>query len=151
MDEVIRYLFRQLGKSERGVTMIEFAIVALLLFALIFGIVEFGWLFFGYITFTAAVREGARMAIIGQTDIEPVIKNHSPAVNLDSESLQLRWGDGAGAQRTLIVSATGEIPLLTGLFSFLSNTDNNTYRLSAEAEMRYESGLIPIQNNNNAD
>ena len=146
---MIRYHFRRLGKNERGAAMVEFAIVALLLFTLIFGIIEFGWLFFGYITFTAAVREGARMAIVGQTDIEQIIKNHSPAVNLDSESLDISWGPEQGSARTLIVSATGEIPLLTGLFSFLSNTDNNTYMLSAEAVMRYESGLIPTQNNNN--
>lgn len=146
---MIRYHFRRLGKNERGASMIEFALVAMLLFVLLFGIIEFGWLFFGYITFTAAVREGARMAIIGQTDIEQVIKNHSPAVNLDNWNIT--WGLEGGNARTLIVSATGEIPLLTGLFSFLSNTDNNTYRLSAEAEMRYESGQVILPNDNNND
>ena len=143
---MIRHYFRQLRKSERGATMVEFALVALLLFTLIFGIVEFGLVFFGWITLTGAVREGARRAIVGESDIEQTVIDHARAVNITSgPTISM---DGAGQTKTVTVSATGEIPLMTGLFSFISNTGSNTYQVSAEATMRYESGIVTVNDNN---
>ena len=143
---MIRHYFRKLRKSERGASMVEFAIVALLLFTLIFGIIEFGWLFFGWITLTGAVREGARLAIVGEDGIEQAVINHARVVNITSGP-KISKG-GSGPTKTVTVEATGEIPLLTGLFSFLSNTGGNSYRVSSEATMRYESGLVQETNNN---
>ena len=142
---MIRHYFRQLRKSERGATMVEFALVALLLFTLIFGIVEFGWVFFGWITLTGAVREGARRAIVGESHIEQTVIDHARVVNITSGPT-ISMG-GAGQTKTVTVSATGEIPLMTGLFSFISNTGSNTYQVSAEATMRYESGIVTVNNN----
>lgn len=58
-------------KSLRGASLIEFSIVATLLFALIFTIVDFA--LFGYVKLTMqhAVREGARYAITGRSDLDP--------------------------------------------------------------------------------
>jgi len=142
---VIRHYYRKLGKNERGATMVEFALVALLLFTLIFGIIEFGWVFFGWITLTGAVREGARRAIVGESNIEETVIEHARAVIITSGPT-LSMG-GAGQTKTVTVSATGEIPLMTGLFSFISNTGSNTYQVSAEATMRYESGIVTEDNN----
>ena len=139
---MIRYYFRQLGKSERGATLIEFALIALLLFTILFGIIEFGWLFFGWITLTGAVREGARLAVVGEDGIKETIERHASAIELDANSPSVTTS-GSGLTRTVTVTATGEIPLITGLFAFLSNTGNNTFRLSAESTMRYESGTVP--------
>ena len=139
---MIRHYFRKLGKSERGATAVEFAIVALLLFTLIFGIIEFGWLFFGWITLTGAVREGARRAIVGEDDVIQTVINHAPIVHFDSNSPAVSIEDtGSGSERIITVAATGEIQLLTGLFSFISNTDHNTYEITAVSIMRYESGF----------
>ena len=139
---MIRYYFRQLGKNERGAAMVEFAIIALLLFTLILGIVEFGWVFFGWITLTGAVREGARRAIVGENNIEATVIEHARAVTItDGPKISM---DGAGQTKTVTVAATGEIPLLTGLFSFLSNTGGSSYRVSSEATMRYESGIVTV-------
>lgn len=139
---MIRHYFRKLGKSERGAAMVEFAIIALLLFTLIFGIIEFGWLFFGWITLTGAVREGARLAVVGEDGIKETIERHAFAIQLDVSSPSVTTS-GSGSTKTVTVSATGEIPLITGLFAFLSNTGNNTFQLSAESTMRYESGTVP--------
>lgn len=56
---------------EKGVAIIEFSIVATLLFALLFTIVDFA--LFGYVKLTMqhAVREGARYAITGRNDLDP--------------------------------------------------------------------------------
>ena len=48
--------------SERGAEVIEFAIVLPLLLLVIFGIVDFGFLFQRYVVLTNAAMEGARVA-----------------------------------------------------------------------------------------
>ncbi len=51
-------------RGERGAAAVEFAIVLPLLFVLLFGIIEFGILFYNYQVITNASREGARAGII---------------------------------------------------------------------------------------
>ena len=47
--------------SERGAEVIEFAIVLPLLLLVVFGIVDFGFLFQRYVVLTNAAMEGARV------------------------------------------------------------------------------------------
>ncbi len=51
-------------KSNKGAAMVEFAIVAPLLFVLIFGIIEFGIIMYNKEMITNASREGARAGIV---------------------------------------------------------------------------------------
>lgn len=51
-------------KRQRGATMVEFAIIGLLFFMLLFGIIEFGRAFFTYNTLLEATRRGARVAAV---------------------------------------------------------------------------------------
>jgi hypothetical protein len=55
-------------RSEKGVSAVEFALIAPLLFVLTFGIVEFGLLLFDQAVITNASREGARAAIVFHQD-----------------------------------------------------------------------------------
>lgn len=50
---------------EDGAAAVEFALVALLFFTLIFGAIQFGYTFFEYISVAHAAREGARWAALG--------------------------------------------------------------------------------------
>ena len=52
--------------------MVEFALVLPLLGILIFGIIQFGIMFYTYIDLTAAAREGARKAAVSRTAVNPV-------------------------------------------------------------------------------
>jgi hypothetical protein len=52
------------SKREEGQGLLEFSLVAVLLFMLIFAIIDFGRLFFAYATMSNGVREGARYGII---------------------------------------------------------------------------------------
>ena len=56
-----RWIFSRL-KQHRGAAMVEFAIVAPLLFVLLFGIIEFGVILYDQAVITNASREGARWA-----------------------------------------------------------------------------------------
>src|SRR3990172_5711360 len=50
--------------DKRGQALIEFAIVVLLLFLLVFGIFQFGWLMYIKNTLNNAARAGARLAVV---------------------------------------------------------------------------------------
>jgi len=58
---------RTIIRNQRGAALVEFTIVALLLFTLLFGIIEFGLLIKDYLTLSHAAREGARSAALGST------------------------------------------------------------------------------------
>ena len=61
------------GNSERGANLVEFAVVAPLLFLLLFGVIEFSRLIYGFSTVWNAAREGARYAsTVGDTDSDGV-------------------------------------------------------------------------------
>ena len=51
-------------KCQKGAAAVEFAIIAPLLFTIMFGIIEFGLLFYDKAVITNASREGARMGIL---------------------------------------------------------------------------------------
>ena len=58
---------RSMRAAHTGQGTVEFAMVSLLLFTLLFGIVELGWLLFSYNEVTNAAREGARYAAVNGT------------------------------------------------------------------------------------
>ena len=51
-------------RCQRGAAAVEFAIIAPLLFTIIFGIIEFSLLFYDKAVITNASREGARFGIV---------------------------------------------------------------------------------------
>jgi Flp pilus assembly protein TadG len=56
-------MFRR-HKSERGANLVEFALVAPFLILLLFGIIEFAWVFAQDLTVKHGAREGARLAAV---------------------------------------------------------------------------------------
>ncbi|HEU4835333.1 MAG TPA: TadE/TadG family type IV pilus assembly protein [Pyrinomonadaceae bacterium] len=61
--------------GEQGATMAEFAIISVVFFMIIFGIIEFGRLFYTHNALTDAARRGARYAVLHEkTDIACVKK-----------------------------------------------------------------------------
>ena len=59
---------REEQNKERGAAAVELALIAPLLFLLVFGIIEFGFIFNRWITVTHAAREGVRIyALPGKT------------------------------------------------------------------------------------
>jgi Flp pilus assembly protein TadG len=54
--------------SQKGAAVVEFAVILPLLLLILFGIVEFGFIFYDQALLTNASREGARRAIVYRTD-----------------------------------------------------------------------------------
>ena len=77
--------------NERGATVAEFAMVALLFFTMIFGIIEFGRLLYTHNALTDATRRGARYAVLHQgldENDELAVKNfvvYGPGVTFDAD------------------------------------------------------------------
>ena len=58
-----------LQKKASGAATVEFALVAVTVFTLLFGIIDFSYLFWGTLSMQHAVREGARYAVTGQSNL----------------------------------------------------------------------------------
>ncbi len=75
MKKIIKRL-----RCQKGVAAIEFAIVLPVLMIIVFGIIEFGLLFYDKQVITNASREGARIgisdAVVSDADIEAVVDNY---------------------------------------------------------------------------
>lgn len=63
-------MLRRRMRSERGAAIVEFALVVPILILLVFGIVEFGRVFYIQSTISGAAREGARAMALGDSDAE---------------------------------------------------------------------------------
>ncbi|MDD5250355.1 MAG: TadE/TadG family type IV pilus assembly protein [Rhodocyclaceae bacterium] len=59
------------GSRQRGSSIVEFALVAPVFFFLFLAVIEFGILFWVNLTMQHAVREGARYAVTGQSNLDP--------------------------------------------------------------------------------
>jgi Flp pilus assembly protein TadG len=57
-------------REERGAVAVEFALISILLFMLVFGIIEFGRSYSQYEVFLNAAREGARKAAVRKSVAE---------------------------------------------------------------------------------
>ena len=55
-------------RRERAAAIVEFAVVLPLLLTVLFGIIEYGWIFMVRQTLQTAAREGCRLAVLQTTD-----------------------------------------------------------------------------------
>ncbi|HEX6045118.1 MAG TPA: TadE/TadG family type IV pilus assembly protein [Pyrinomonadaceae bacterium] len=65
----------EMRRGERGTSVAEFAMVALLFFTLIFGIIEFGRMLYTHNALADATRRGARYAVLHPGTAELAVKN----------------------------------------------------------------------------
>jgi hypothetical protein len=59
---------RRRAGGERGATLVEFALISPLLFLIVFGTIEFGFLFLQNLDVRSGTREGARLAAVNGTN-----------------------------------------------------------------------------------
>ena len=120
---------------EKGAALIEYAMIAPLLFLLLFGIIEFSILIFSYNTIANAAREGARYGIIHPADsagIESAARGLT--TGLDQAALQVT---SAASGKTIRVEIVYPVDLMTGLLVEAVGGDP-TVELHAAATMHIE-------------
>ncbi|OXI92861.1 pilus assembly protein TadE [Burkholderia sp. AU33647] len=112
-----RIMNRPHWKQQRGVAVVEFALVLPLLLLILFGIVEFGLVMFDQAVITNASREGARAGIVlkspkaSTTDIQNVALNYCQThlISLGSAStptVAVPSGQGGSFGTPLTVTVT---------------------------------------------
>ena len=134
----------RLFKSEKGQSLVEFALVLPVLMMILLGIIEFGWLFNAQITLTSAAREGARVYAI--EDNLTLITN---AVNNASTTLKTFGDEGVKISKEPLEPLSGNIKMakvkitadIIPLIGFFVNPEK--VQLTAEASMRAEFKTTP--------
>lgn len=145
-------------RSEKGVSAVEFALIAPLLFALTFGIIEFALLLFDKAVVTNASREGARAAIVFNTDgtdytplsdvdIQKVVTdyatgylvnlgnaNNTPVVVIDPPDTERV----SGGDVTVTVNYTYDFLVFPNLASLIGGTFTGSIPLKGTTVMRME-------------
>ena len=94
--------------SERGQTLVEFALILPIIVILLFGIIDFGLMLNHRITLQHAVREGARYAAVhdGCTDIQDRTKDRAGSAISDRNTVSVSYEQNpAPGGSTVTVSA----------------------------------------------
>jgi Flp pilus assembly protein TadG len=147
-------------RSEKGVSAVEFALIAPLLFVLTFGIVEFGLLLFDKAVVTNASREGARAAIVfnvaddvytplTDTEIKDIVKGYANGylVNLGGSSalsdadIVIVPSEGnrvSGGDITVTVNFTYDFLVFPDLTELLGGSFDGSIDLVGRTIMRME-------------
>src|SRR5690242_11754803 len=94
---------KMVKRSERGNTMVEFALAFMVFFVVLYGIMEFGRVVASYNILSGAAREGARYAIVhgsssgsaaSSTDIQTIVRNWSVGLESSSVAVTTTWTPG---------------------------------------------------------
>lgn len=126
-------------KNEKGQSMVEFALVLPILVWLVFGLIDFGWLFFNRLAIENGAREGARYAAVNAadcTDLE-VLKGEirGQVASLVSTSYDVEVTPSTDG-RYITVTVTSNVPVLTPVIgAFYSG---NVCPMSSAVEMHIE-------------
>ena len=70
-------------RRDSGAAAVEFALVATVLFTLLFGTIQFGFTFWEYIQVAHSAREGVRWAALGAVDADAISKAEDASPGLD--------------------------------------------------------------------
>jgi Flp pilus assembly protein TadG len=117
------------------------AVVAPLLLTMLFGILEFGWMFMVRETVTNTARECCRLATLQGTTDADVLARFNTAMagtNVDPAPAMLnvaRTGEGDAQVVTVTITVPYSQVSITGLTGFLGITTNN---LVSSCSMRVE-------------
>ncbi len=103
-------LIRRFHRERDGAAMVEFAIIAPLLFVLIFGIIDFGRVFFLYNNLTNAAREGARLGAV----LDPTVAAGTRTTQIQA-LVRSRINDDSTrkANATITVTFPGSVPAVS--------------------------------------
>jgi Flp pilus assembly protein TadG len=135
--------YRLSGRLQRGVALLEFAILAPLLLLLILAMVDLSLLLWAHMTLQYAVREGARYAVVdhGVVDANPSCSEiigviQDKAMGL-TKLMPTTYGcSGAGRGQLTVLKVTASWPLFTPYLQDLLHGPQ--YQFSVAATMQNE-------------
>ena len=149
--------FGQIVRSRSGQSLVEFALVAPLFFLLVFGITDFGRLFFTQETLQFALREAGRYAVTGQhmanpdtsvggnlsrvDSIKTIAQQKAVGIITDPSQIVVSSGGVTGFAGnpgdTVVVSLTTDLKLITPMIGRFFGA-NQTYHFTVQTTFRNE-------------
>jgi Flp pilus assembly protein TadG len=121
-----------LMKSEKGQSLVEFALTLPVLILLLFGIVDFGRIFHAYLTIDHAGREAARAASIGKdaATITSIAVNQGSSIGLKTKHVNVSTGSsGTNATITIHYPITFLTPMIGKIVGPLTLNDTTVMRV----------------------
>ncbi len=131
----------QNGRRDRGANLVEFAILAPFLILLLFGIIEFAWVFATNLDVKHGAREGARITAVntpdtGNVDLAAEICSRMNIVGSDTATTITWASDGTPAVgEGVIVTVSTPLATLTGIMDWAFGS---VPTLDSTVEMRIE-------------
>jgi len=153
-----RLILGRACRARRGQSLVEFAMVAPLFFLLVFGITDFGRLFFTQETLQFALREAGRYAVTGQhqlidpqnpaagtysrvQSIRNVAQQYAVGLLSDPSAIQISSGSttnyAGGPNETVIVSLTTDLKLITPIIGNFFGP-NGDYKFTVSTTFKNE-------------
>lgn len=130
-------MFKRLRQRnrERGASLVEFALVAPLLFLLLFGMIEFGWGMAQQIDVRHKAREALRVAIVDGTtaQVEARVCGGDLVAATDVTSILRSGGTAIGEDVTVTIEAN--LAQITGLFGWAWGGPNPTIVSTVEGRV----------------
>ena len=145
--------FKRFLRSSRGANAVEFALIAPVFFLLVFGMIDFGFVFRDWLILTNGVREGARVGVVTQGTLTQKGAAVTTAVNNYTSVLgpldagynpKVTCSDGTkceSGRSSLTVEARRTRTLITPLRAFIvwfGGSMGNQVTLRASSVMRNE-------------
>lgn len=134
-------LFKKLRQSQRGQTLVELALILPILVVLLMSTIEFGRIFFTYLTVTHASREAARGTVIytGKDDTFIRQKVEESASWLIPADLVVEVTPSSPSSRTTGVPLTVAVSYPVELYTpVLSDILANPFTVQSQTTMRIE-------------
>jgi Flp pilus assembly protein TadG len=127
---------RKRGK-DRGASLVEFALVAPLLFLLLFGMIEFGWGMAQQVDIRHKAREALRVAIVDGTEAQVEARVCADDLISASDVTSILRGGGTDVGDDVTVTIEANFAQLTGLFGWVWGS-NPTISSSVEGRVEQE-------------
>ena len=94
-------------RSDDGAVLVEFALLAPILFLIVFGIIEFGWGFAQYLDVRHGAREAARLAAVNYSE-DGLTTGGPQTRQIQLEACDRMGGDAIGATVEIGLTTAGE-------------------------------------------
>ena len=111
---------KETDRLVRGTAVVELAVVLPLLLTIVFGIIEFGWVFMVRETLTNASREGCRVAVLqgsSEQDVRDQVAASMNPAGLSGYTVEITRSTPGNANETVrILIPYADVSLLGGYF-----------------------------------
>lgn len=111
------------GLNQRGASLVEFALLAPLLFLLLFGVIEFGWGMAQQVDIRHKAREALRIAIVDEPTADVISRVCGGDLIAASDVTSILRQGGSNVGDNVTVTVTADFAQLTGLFGWVWGAD----------------------------